>query len=169
MVAERARMARDLHDVIAGDLSAIAIQPEAALSARDDLETAWTVLGAVRENSVRALTEMRAMIGLLRCRGVDGIAATRVLVSERLCEVLVLTTFDLDEYLFAALRAGAAGFLLKSAEAGRLIEAVRSVASGDGILAPQITRRLIAAFADGKEPGSAQRSEVNEVAEQVLE
>jgi signal transduction histidine kinase len=69
VAAERARMARDLHDVIAGDLSAIAIQSEAALSARGDLETAWTVLAAVRESSVRALTEMRAMIGLLRADG----------------------------------------------------------------------------------------------------
>lgn len=97
----------------------------------------------------------------IRMPGVDGVAATRILVSERLCEVLVLTTFDLDEYLYAALRAGAAGFLLKSVEANRLIEAVRLVASGDGVLAPQITRRLISAFTDGREPGSPPRPEVN--------
>lgn len=68
VAAERARMARDLHDVIAGDLSAIAIQSEAAL-AKNDVETAWAVLGAVRESSVRALAEMRSMIGLLRADG----------------------------------------------------------------------------------------------------
>ncbi|GAA1021078.1 histidine kinase [Amycolatopsis albidoflavus] len=66
VAAERARMARDLHDVVAGHLSAIAIQSEAALSMADDPKTAQTVLVAVRENSVRALEEMRAMIGLLR-------------------------------------------------------------------------------------------------------
>jgi DNA-binding NarL/FixJ family response regulator len=58
--------------------------------------------------------------------------------------VLVLTTFDLDEYVFGALRAGAAGFLLKTAEATALVDAVRHVAAGDGVVAPEVTRRLIA-------------------------
>ncbi|WP_370938895.1 sensor histidine kinase [Amycolatopsis sp. cg13] len=71
VAAERARMARDLHDVVAGHLSAIAIQSEAALSMADDPKTAQTVLVAVRENSVRALEEMRAMIGLLRSESTD--------------------------------------------------------------------------------------------------
>jgi DNA-binding NarL/FixJ family response regulator len=61
--------------------------------------------------------------------------------------VLVLTTFDLDEYVFGALRAGAAGFLLKNTEAKDLIAAVRTVARGEGIVAPAVTRRLIAEFA----------------------
>jgi DNA-binding NarL/FixJ family response regulator len=60
--------------------------------------------------------------------------------------VLVLTTFDLDEYVFGALRAGAAGFLLKDSDAATLIGAVRTVAAGDGLIAPAVTRRLIAAF-----------------------
>jgi DNA-binding NarL/FixJ family response regulator len=85
----------------------------------------------------------------IRMPGIDGIAATRELVSEGLCEVLVLTTFDLDEYVHGALRAGAAGFLLKSVEAARLIEAVKLVAAGEGVLAPQVTRKLITAFAAG--------------------
>ncbi|HEV7980939.1 response regulator transcription factor [Amycolatopsis sp.] len=85
----------------------------------------------------------------IRMPGMDGIAATRELVAEGLCEVLVLTTFDLDEYVHGALRAGAAGFLLKSVEAARLIEAVKLVAAGEGVLAPQVTRKLIAAFAAG--------------------
>ncbi|WP_244287236.1 sensor histidine kinase [Amycolatopsis rubida] len=71
VTAERARMARDLHDVVAGHLSAIAIQSEAALSMADDPKTAQTVLVAVRENSVRALEEMRAMIGLLRSESAE--------------------------------------------------------------------------------------------------
>lgn len=62
-------------------------------------------------------------------------------------EVLMLTTFDLDEVVFGALRAGAAGFLLKSAEPARLIEAIRQVAAGDGVVAPEVTRRLLDAFA----------------------
>jgi len=61
--------------------------------------------------------------------------------------VIVLTTFDIDEYVFGALRAGAAGFLLKSVEPPDLVAAVRHVASGDGVLAPEVTRRLLTAFA----------------------
>ncbi|GGW19045.1 DNA-binding response regulator [Streptomyces capoamus] len=77
----------------------------------------------------------------------DGVSATRRIVAERLADVLVLTTFDLDAYVFGALRAGAAGFLLKNAEARELLEAVRTVARGEGIVAPAVTRRLIAEFA----------------------
>ncbi len=85
----------------------------------------------------------------VRMPGVDGIEATR-----RICgpagapgtRVLMLTTFDLDDYVFDALRAGASGFLLKDVPPDRLVEAVRLVAGGDGLLAPQVTRRLIEEF-----------------------
>ncbi|GGM71706.1 response regulator [Dactylosporangium sucinum] len=83
----------------------------------------------------------------LRMPRVDGIAATRRLVEAGLTGVLVLTTFDLDEYVFGALRAGAAGFLLKDASAADLVTAVRTVARGDGIVAPAVTRRILATFA----------------------
>lgn len=83
----------------------------------------------------------------VRMPGTDGITATAVIVSEHLAEVLVLTTFDLDDYVAGALRAGAAGYLLKSAEPGELLDAVRSVAAGDGVLAPEVTRRVLRAFA----------------------
>jgi DNA-binding NarL/FixJ family response regulator len=84
----------------------------------------------------------------------DGVAATRQVVGEGLADVLVLTTFDLDEYVFGALRAGAAGFLLKNTEAKDLITAVRTVARGEGIVAPAVTRRLIAEFAAGPVRGA---------------
>ncbi|MEU5430000.1 response regulator transcription factor [Streptomyces olivoreticuli] len=77
----------------------------------------------------------------------DGVSATRVITGERLADVLMLTTFDLDEYVFGALRAGAAGFLLKDSEAADLIAAVRTVARGEGLISPAVTRRLIAEFA----------------------
>ncbi|WP_020671860.1 response regulator [Amycolatopsis nigrescens] len=104
--------------------------------------------GAAAVRQARALRPDVVLMDV-RMPGVDGIAATRELVAEGLSQVLVLTTFDLDEYVYAALRAGAAGFLLKSVEAARLIEAVRLVAAGEGVLAPQITRKLITAFAAG--------------------
>jgi DNA-binding NarL/FixJ family response regulator len=80
----------------------------------------------------------------IRMPGIDGIEATRRLVGDSVCEVLVLTTFDLDEYVDSALAAGAAGFLLKSVDAPALLAAVRAVARGDGVLAPEVTRRVIA-------------------------
>jgi DNA-binding NarL/FixJ family response regulator len=82
--------------------------------------------------------------------GTDGIEATRQLVGDGAAappKVLILTTFDLDEYVFDALRAGASGFLLKDVTAERLFEAVRVVAAGEALLAPAVTRRLIAEFA----------------------
>jgi DNA-binding NarL/FixJ family response regulator len=75
----------------------------------------------------------------------DGIAATREIAG--IADVLVLTTFDMDEYVFGALRAGAAGFLLKDVDADKLVDAVRTVAAGEGVIAPKVTRRLIGAFA----------------------
>ncbi|MEV0641819.1 response regulator transcription factor [Streptomyces sp. NPDC050619] len=83
----------------------------------------------------------------IRMPELGGIEATRRITAERPdIKVLVLTTFDLDEYVYEALRAGASGFLLKDASAEKLAEAVRVVAAGDALLAPGITRRLIAEF-----------------------
>ena len=79
----------------------------------------------------------------------DGIEATRQITgSAQTCatRVLILTTFDLDEYVFAALHAGASGFLLKSTEPGQLLTAIRVIADGDSLLAPSVTRRLVAEF-----------------------
>jgi len=84
----------------------------------------------------------------------DGIEATRQVVNSAgsAPRVLILTTFDLDEYVFAALRAGASGFLLKDATAAELVQAVRVVAAGEALLAPSVTRRLIADFARQNRP-----------------
>ena len=84
----------------------------------------------------------------IRMPNLDGLEATRRLVAEGAsARILVLTTFDLDEYVFAALRVGASGFLLKDAPAEELVAAVRVLATGDAILAPAVTRRVIDAFA----------------------
>jgi DNA-binding NarL/FixJ family response regulator len=76
----------------------------------------------------------------------DGIEAARVVCAQTRCRVLMLTTFDLDEYLFQALRAGASGFLLKDVRRDDLVHAVRVIAAGDALLAPSVTRKLIADF-----------------------
>jgi DNA-binding NarL/FixJ family response regulator len=83
----------------------------------------------------------------VRMPGMDGIAATAAITAAGPdCKVIILTTFDLDEYVFAGLKAGASGFLLKDAPPADLITAIRSVASGDAVLAPAATRRLINQF-----------------------
>ncbi|NLP84892.1 response regulator transcription factor [Microbacterium sp. CFH 90308] len=88
----------------------------------------------------------------LRMPGIDGIAATREIVASGSAEVLVLTSFDEDELVDGALRAGAAGFLLKTTDAATLVDAVRRVAAGEGVLDPGVTRRALALIARGDRP-----------------
>jgi len=79
----------------------------------------------------------------------DGIEATRRIVADDLARVVILTTFDRDDYVFAGLAAGASGFLLKNADADHLIEAVRAVSGGHALLAPEVTRRVIEQMTNG--------------------
>ena len=109
------------------------------------------------EDAVEAVTRLVPDVTLMDIRMpvLDGIAATRRLLEGRVpTKILVLTTFDLDEYVFEALRAGASGFLLKDAPAEELAAAIRVVASGDALLAPGVTRRVIDAFLRRGAPAS---------------
>ncbi|MFC4060864.1 response regulator [Planomonospora corallina] len=101
--------------------------------------------------AVAAVREHRPDVLLLDIRMpvMDGIEAARVVCAETGCRVLMLTTFDLDDYVYDALRAGASGFLLKDVRRDDLVHAVRVVAAGDSLLAPSVTRRLIARFVSG--------------------
>jgi len=100
----------------------------------------------------------------------DGLQATRQITGmDDPPRILILTTFDLDDYVFEALRAGASGFLLKDASAGELAEAVRVVAAGDGLLAPAVTRRLIAEFARMGGPRLPARKILKELTERETE
>jgi DNA-binding NarL/FixJ family response regulator len=94
----------------------------------------------------------------IRMPGTDGLAATRAISADRDLDgvrVVILTTFELDEYIFEALRAGATGFLVKDTEPEELLRAVRVAASGDALLSPGVTRQLIAEFASRAEPPTA--------------
>ncbi|MEV0321905.1 response regulator [Streptomyces sp. NPDC050658] len=96
----------------------------------------------------------------IRMPGMDGIEATRLITESEAAEatrVLVLTTFDDDDYVYGALRAGASGFLVKDMALDDILAAIRVVAAGDGLIAPGVTRRLIAEFAARPEPESAAR------------
>jgi DNA-binding NarL/FixJ family response regulator len=108
----------------------------------------------------------------IRMPGMDGIEATAQITAAAdtaAVRVLILTTFDLDEYVFAALRAGASGFLLKDTPPGDLLAAIRVVAAGDALLAPGVTRRLIAEFARRPEPGQRPVAALEQITERERE
>jgi DNA-binding NarL/FixJ family response regulator len=129
------------------------------LRGRPDLE----VVGEAADgaDALRLLRGVQADVVVMDVRmpRMDGIAATRAIRSANGPKVLVLTTFDLDEYAYAAIKAGASGFLLKDSRPRQLVEAIRSVHEGDAVVAPSTTRRLIDRYArylpDSTEPRSA--------------
>ncbi|MEJ7649327.1 MAG: response regulator transcription factor [Nakamurella sp.] len=118
-----------------------------------DTQTDFAVVGTAADGAaaIRLCATVQPDVVLMdvRMAGVDGIQATRELTAmgSGSPKVLILTTFDLDEYVYDALRAGASGFLLKDVTAEQLFEAVRVIAAGDALLAPNVTRRLIDEFA----------------------
>jgi DNA-binding NarL/FixJ family response regulator len=130
--------------VVADDQAAIRTGLVMILESAPDIEVVGEAADGLAAVSMARDRKPDVVLMDIRMPGIDGIEATRRLVAESVCEVLVLTTFDLDEYVDSALAAGAAGFLLKSVEAPALLAAVRAVARGDGVLAPEVTRRVIA-------------------------
>jgi len=128
------------------------------LEVEDDL----SVAGEARDGleAVRAVQELQPDVVIMDVQmpGGDGLTATRSITATTGVPVLVLTTFDRDDYLFGALEAGASGFLLKNAAPEDLVEAVRIVARGDALLAPEVTRRVLARFS--ARPGRAARPDL---------
>ncbi|MEU3374895.1 response regulator transcription factor [Streptomyces sp. NPDC006660] len=125
------------------------------IDARDDLEVVGEATDG--QHAVRLVGELRPDVVLMDVRMpvMDGIEATRAIVaSGSATRVLVVTTFDLDEHVLTALRAGASGFLLKDIRPAELAEAVRVVARGDALLAPTVTRRMLDRFAHTTAPAA---------------
>ena len=134
--------------VIADDQSMVRSGLRSLLAAEPDIEV--VAEAADGESAVTAVKRHRPDVVLMDIRMpvLDGLAATRRLVAEgSAARILVLTTFDLDEYVFEALRAGASGLLLKDATVEELVRAVRVLAAGDALLDPSVTQRVIEAFA----------------------
>ncbi|MCG0068474.1 response regulator [Streptomyces tricolor] len=132
----------------------------AGFAAIVDAEPGLTVVAEAGDGatavSLAAAEKPDVVLMDIRMPGMDGLTATRLITeTPGGPRVLVLTTFDLDEYVYEALRAGASGFLLKDARPEELLSAIRVVADGDGILAPAVTRRLIDTFARSAPPPPA--------------
>ncbi|MDP9223469.1 MAG: response regulator transcription factor [Actinomycetota bacterium] len=144
--------------LLADDQALVRAGFRALLDAQDDIEV--IAEAGDGEEAVQLARTLKPDIVLMDIRmpGMDGLQATRVIADDALegVRVVILTTFDLDEYVFEALRVGASGFLVKSTEPAELVHAVRVVASGDALLSPGVTRRLVAEFAErAKDPGPA--------------
>ena len=146
--------------LIADDQELVRTGLRMILDAEDDIE----VVGEAADGreAIALANQLRPDVCLfdIRMPNIDGIEATRAVAGPSVADpmaVVVITTFDLDEYVFAALRAGARGFLLKDAGAALLGQAVRAAAAGDALIAPNVTVRLLAEFA-GRTPASTPRS-----------
>jgi DNA-binding NarL/FixJ family response regulator len=140
------------------------------LDGQDDIE----IVGEAEDGAeaVEAAARLRPDVVLMDVRmpGVDGIEATRRIVALGLdARVLVLTTFDVDDYVYEAMKAGASGFLLKTAPPRQLAEAVRTIAVGDALLAPSVTRRLVEQFVKRPPPGAEVPSGLAKLTERELD
>ncbi|MFF1557855.1 response regulator [Streptomyces sp. NPDC058279] len=141
------------------------------LNAQPDIEVVGQAVDGAE--AVAKVAELGPDVVLMDIRmpGMGGIEATSVITADSASavKVLVLTTFDLDEYVYEALRAGASGFLLKDASADQLAEAVRVVAAGEALLSPNITKRLITEFSRLGAPRAPSRARIDELTERETE
>ena len=158
--------------VVADDQGVVRAGCRALLQAEPDIE----VIGEAADgaDAVAMAREKRPDVVLMDIRmpGLDGLAATRAIVEDpalAAIRVLILTTFEVDEYVFEAIRAGASGFMVKDADPEDLVRAVRAVAGGEALLSPGATRRLIAEFASRPERRTATPSSLAVLTERERE
>ncbi len=135
---------------------------EMTLRSEDDIELVGEAADGSEAIEQAHLLQPDVVLMDIRMPGIDGVEATRILAAEGgAIKILILTTFDIDEYVLEALRAGASGFLLKDVRADELVHAIRVVADGDTLLAPSVTRRLVETFIEPRVPGPEQAHELD--------
>jgi len=126
------------------------------LSVEDDIEVVGQVANGAEALAALAATDVDVVLMDVQMPVMDGIAATQKVVDQDLAKVIILTTFDREDYLFDALDAGASGFLLKNADPDDLVDAIRAVAEGHALLAPEVTVKVIARLvSEGRGPAAA--------------
>jgi DNA-binding NarL/FixJ family response regulator len=156
--------------VIADDQGMVRAGFSVLLNAQPDIEVVGEAVNGQEAISQATALHPDVILMDVRMPVLDGLQATRqVTALPGAPKVLVLTTFDLDDYVYEALRSGASGFLLKDASATELAEAVRLVAAGDALLAPGVTKRLIAEFARLGAPRAPQRKQLDGLTERESE
>jgi DNA-binding NarL/FixJ family response regulator len=142
--------------LVADDQAAVRDGFAALIDAQENMQVAGTAANGRQAVDGARRTFPHVVLMDIRMPVLDGLDATRLICTDPTLErtrVLVLTTFDLDEYVYTALRAGASGFLLKDTPRRELLHAIEVIAAGDALLSPGITRRLIAEFAARPDPG----------------
>jgi DNA-binding NarL/FixJ family response regulator len=163
--------------LLVDDHSLIRMGFRLVLDAEDDIEVVGEAADGTAAVSMCSALRPDVVLMDVRMPGHDGIEATRDIAAAGLpCKVLILTTFDLDDYVYAGLRAGASGFLLKDTQPADLIAAIHTIAAGDAVLAPAATSRLVRQFAAtpppgghaGTEPSDAKLSDGGAQIKQVL-
>ena len=152
--------------VVADDQELVRAGFSMILDAQPDFEVVAEASDGASEIAAVRAHEPDVVLLDIRMPGVDGIEAARTVCAETTCRAIMLTTFDLDEYVYQALRAGASGFLLKDVRRDDLVHAVRVVAAGEALLAPSITRKLIAEFTSRAESRPAPQLHVLTAREQ---
>jgi len=158
--------------LVADDQAAVRGGFAALIAAEDDLELIGEAADGREAVDLARRVFPHVVLMDIRMPNLDGLEATRLICTDRNLadtRVLILTTFDLDDYVYAALRAGASGFLLKDAGPDELLHAIRVVAAGEALLAPTVTRRLIAEFAKRPDPAAAVAVELDALTERELE
>jgi DNA-binding NarL/FixJ family response regulator len=163
--------ARPVRILLADDQPLLRTGFRMVLGAEDDLDIVGEAGdGAEAVDLARRLLPDVVLMDI-RMPRMDGVAATRAIVAARLpVRVLILTTFDLDEYIVGALRAGASGFLAKDVPAEDLVDAIRTVAAGEAVVAPRILRRLLDRFAESlPDPAAAPRKPLEVLTERERE